>query len=314
MFRDNSVSKDLLKREYGKNLDGVGALHDLSYIERQRLHTVLKIMEDRLTCIIVLMNKGESDQAIKNKFNGKRDDAIEIMVANILRKNGTSSLAMPIFKTKEEILAHYEIGEDILKEAIELLENSTDCFLYKYTYEIGVNGMSKQEILDKFQLDEKQYQNKLLEMQNTLPNLIVSVKNNIEVVNPYEKPFIQNRPISQGEEKISNLRNSSPKKRKHISSLLEDNFRDNFKETIYTEFYFNQVLSYRRSVAPRTFSYLQMAYGQNLDEELYLGPLKKEEIKNIEKEIDTLENLLREKKELNGQYLPNTFLDCWGVW
>ena len=308
LFKVGSISRKLIEREYGKNLDGVGALHNLTYAEQQRLYATLKIIEDRLTCITILENKGESSQAIKNKFSGKNDDAIETMVASILSENKKVSLVTTKFKTKKDILAHYQIEEEILEGAIELLENGDDRRLYKYTYQIGTNGMSKDSIFDMFQLDEKTYQEKLLEIEAILPELINRSKKNKEEMGFYEETLKQNVVIPEEKDKTSKTQNRVHKTQK-ITSILKKSFKDNFQDVAYTDFYLHQISSYRENFAPNATFLLKKAYGSNLDKELDLESLKQTEIRTLEKEISTYNKILRERKCMNGCYLPNTFLE-----
>ncbi len=309
LFKVGSISRKLIEREYGKNLDGVGALHNLTYAEQQRLYATLKIIEDRLKCITILENKGESSQTIKKKFSGKSDDIIETMVASILRENKEVSLVTTNFKTKKGILAHYQIEEEILEGAIELLENGDDRRLYKYTYQIGTNGMSKDSIFDMFQLDEKTYQEKLLEIEAILPELINRSKKNKEEMGFYEETLKQNVVIPKEKEKTSKNRSRLHKTNKITSSILEKSFQDNFQDIAYTDFYLHQISSYRENVAPNATFLLKKAYGSNLDKELDLESLKQTEIRTLEKEISTYNKILRERKCMNGCYLPNTFLE-----
>lgn len=45
--------KDLVEREFGPNLDGIGALRNLSFIEKERLNKGLQIAKNTLRIFLV---------------------------------------------------------------------------------------------------------------------------------------------------------------------------------------------------------------------------------------------------------------------
>ena len=180
-----STSRILLEREYGKNLDGIGAERGLSYRNRQRLQGVIGILEERLKCIEILMNRGEDTKKIEKRFIGKSSEQIDKMVKDILVEGKEKPIFL--FQNKNEILRKYNIREDTLNDAIEQLENGEDRILYKYTYKIGTTGMSKSELLDFLKLSEQEYRNRLLKIQESLPILLEKAKENEQEFDSYEK-------------------------------------------------------------------------------------------------------------------------------
>lgn len=292
-----STSRVLLEREYGKNLDGIGAARDLSYREQQYLKGVVGILEERLKCIEILMNRGESTKIIEKRFIGKSSEQIDKMVKDILGE-GKEKTIFP-FQNKNEILRKYNIKEDTLNNAIEQLENGEDRILYKYTYKIGTIGMSKSELLDFLKLSEQEYRNRLLQIQESLPALLKKVEENKQEFEQYE-------------EQIVNKAGKQKRKPRNVSKnnfeSLGTYFKDNFLEVPYTDFYFNQVISYRRSVASKAFSLLTILYGNQLEEELDIKDINNKQVSMINNEIAQIKRLLETKKTLNGLYLPETFL------
>lgn len=298
LFSPSSMFRVLLEREYGKNLDGVAAKCDLSYKERQHLQVSVKIFEERLHCIEILSKRGESIQKIQKRFMNKNDEGIEKMVKKILKENKEKAIVP--FQSKSAILKKYHIGEEILSDAIELLENGDDRILYKYTYKIGTNGMSKDELLEFFELNEVEYNHRLLQIEEKLTTLIDEVKDNRRKLKEEERKI--KKPKKKYKQKIMA---STGKKELQVTS----DFKENFSDLVYTEFYLNQVLSYRKNVAPKAFILLTELYGKELDEKLNSLYVNKSKVSIIEREIVTIRELLKSKKILNGYYLTNTFLE-----
>lgn len=293
-----ATSRVLLQREYGENLDGVGAKCDLSYKEHQHLQVSVKIFEERLQCIAILVNRGESIQSIQKRFMAKNDEQIEQMVKKILQENNKKEM-VPL-QTKREILNQYQINSKTLDAAIELLEDGDDRILYKYTYKIGTNGMTKEELLQFFGLNEVEYNHRLLQIEAKLPKLIDEVKEN--KINLKEEDWKMKESQKKYEQKPT-----TSKRKKELQVTID--FKENFSDLAYTDFYFQQVLSYRKSVAPRIFDLLTELYGKELDEKLNNFYVNNTKASMIEKEIETIRELLKSKKLLNGYYLTNTFLE-----
>ena len=292
-----STSRILLEREYGKNLDGIGAERGLSYRNRQRLQGVIGILEERLKCIEILMNRGEDTKKIEKRFIGKSSEQIDKMVKDILVEGKEKPIFL--FQNKNEILRKYNIREDTLNDAIEQLENGEDRILYKYTYKIGTTGMSKSELLDFLKLSEQEYRNRLLKIQESLPILLEKAKENEQEFDSYEK---------QMNHKEKKQRRESRNDSKKNFEFLGTYFKDNFLDVPYTDFYFNQVISYRRSVAPKAFSLLTILYGNQLEEEQNSKDINSSQVFIIKKEIAQIKSILEAKKIVNGLYLPETFL------
>lgn len=269
-----STSRILLEREYGKNLDGIGAERGLSYRNRQRLQGVIGILEERLKCIEILMNRGEDTKKIEKRFIGKSSEQIDKMVKDILVEGKEKPIFL--FQNKNEILRKYNIREDTLNDAIEQLENGEDRILYKYTYKIGTTGMSKSELLDFLKLSEQEYRNRLLKIQESLPILLEKAKENEQEFDSYEK---------QMNHKEKKQRRESRNDSKKNFEFLGTYFKDNFLDVPYTDFYFNQVISYRRSVAPKAFSLLTILYGNQLEEEQNSKDINSSQVFIIKKEI-----------------------------
>lgn len=298
LLKPYSIFRNLLEREYGKNLDGVGAVCDLSYKDQIRLQSIVKIFEERLQCIEILVNRGESTQSIQSRFMHKSEDQIAQMVKNVLKEDRKETTL--VFQTRNAILKEYHLDRKTLEAAVELLEDGDDRILYKYTYKIGNNGMTKGELLQLLALNEIEYNKRLLQIQEKLPILIAQVKEN-------EKKLKEdNRKMKKQEKKQKENKNIS-KRKKELQ--VATSFKENFSDCVYTDFYFNQVISYRKAVAPHKFMLLTEIYGKELDGKKSITYASNSKASIIEKEIETIRGLLQSKKFLNAHFLPETFLE-----
>lgn len=176
-----------------------------------------------------MVNKGERFEDVKKMIEQSSVQLTPIGVSTLKNPSSVKSRYMSLLKTKSEILNKYNIREEhLLEEAVELVKNTNHRIIYKYNYGIGIKRILKEKILDLLDIDEIEYKQALLEVQQELPTLIEEALKNRKVLAEYN----QIRSASQPIKKKTNSRKSKEKV-KPVEKI--DNFKAGVVENLNKE-------------------------------------------------------------------------------
>ncbi len=199
---DKEISfKDLVEREFGSALDGVGAIRNLTFTEKETLNKGLRIVKERLARISSLVRQGEKWEDIKKMLEQQT-------MVSMSARSSTSQPPKntPLLKTKSDILKHFNVEELLLEEAVELVQNTNHRLCYKYAYGIGTKRLLKEKILDTLEIDAIEYKTILLQVQLDLSNLIKEALKNRKELGEYKQIYRQKEQLlhrEQQKEKIA---------------------------------------------------------------------------------------------------------------
>ena len=325
--------KNLVERDFGPNLDGVGALHDLSFIEKEKLNQGLQMVKEYLIRISRLVKQGENFEDIKKTLEQNSVQLTPIGVSTLKNHTPVVPKFIPLLKIKKEILDKYNIKEEhLLEEAVELIQNNTHRLIYKYTYGIGIKRLLKEKILDLLDIDEMEYKQALLQVQQELSSLIEEALKNREALTEYnqirsesKQPVKKKASSRKGKESVKpvekidnskgqvveneeshaveNNQEETSEKKERGDCVKKDNFLDYFtsidtsdleKEKIYhTISYFIENYVQKND---KGYQVAQSLYGKTLMEKISVSNMSMEERNNFFYFISTVKNYVKTGK------------------
>lgn len=265
---------------FGPNFDKKIIITEISYFQRQELNNKLNWFESKLKLTKKLISKGKKLAEVKEILT-KQSDTI------IIKMMSDEQESIQTFRNKQEIIDYYKISKKELDDSIVFLDNKEAIMAFKYAFGIGVQLLSKKEIMNKMNISDIKY-NELIDY--VFKNLEQAIKEYRDYINS----FNSEKNKKKKEQKIEPIN----KQKKTFYDGLLDNVSEEQKENIKNMIR-NNIHQSKSDVAKNIIA----LYGEDLETLNEDIILTKKELQNIrtykyliKKKIETGKLKIKEKK------------------
>ena len=236
----------------------------LTYYQNIEIQNKLKWFEKKLQLTKKLMLRGKTLANVKEILLKQSDTKLIEMMAEEDEKSKTH-----VFACKKDLLNYYNISKKELDDALGFLENKDAITIFKYTYGIGVQSITKSEIITKYQLTDSKY-NEFIEY--VYENLEKAIREYREYMNSFKL----HKSESERKETINKKQEKNENKKSFFRGLFEEGLSED-QEQKYKEIIIANVHASNSEVAKNIIA----LYGENLESYNENIELNKNEIQNI---------------------------------
>ena len=236
----------------------------LTYYQNIEIQNKLKWFEKKLQLTKKLMLRGKTLANVKELLLKQSDTKLIEMMAEEDEESKTH-----VFASKKDLLNYYNISKKELDDALGFLENKDAITIFKYTYGIGVQSLTKSEIITKYQLTDSKY-NEFIEY--VYENLEKAIREYREYMNSFKL----HKSESERKETINKKQEKNENKKSFFRGLFEEGLSEE-QEQKYKEIIIANVHASNSEVAKNIIA----LYGENLESYNENIELNKNEIQNI---------------------------------
>ena len=264
---------------FGPNFDKKLKTTDISYFQKLELNNKLNWFESKLKLTRKLISKGKTLAEVKDILIKQSD-------SNIINLMSEEKDNVQTFKNKKEILDYFNINKKELDDSIGFLENKEAMMVFKYAFGIGVQPLTKKEIMEKMNITDSKY-NELIDY------VFKNIEQAIKEYREYIKSFKESKEKKEPKEKKIKEEPKKDNKKSFFDNLLDDVPEDQ-KET-YKDIIKKNIFNNNSIVAKNILA----LYGEDLESYNEDILLTKKELQNIR----TYKHTIR-KKIIDGKLLP----------
>lgn len=264
---------------FGPNFDKKLKTTDISYFQKLELNNKLNWFESKLKLTRKLISKGKTLAEVKDILIKQSD-------SNIINLMSEEKDNVQTFKNKKEILDYFNINKKELDDSIGFLENKEAMTVFKYAFGIGVQPLTKKEIMEKMNITDSKY-NELIDY------VYKNIEQAIKEYREYIKSFKESKEKKEPKEKKIKEEPKKDNKKSFFDNLL-DNVPEDQKET-YKDIIKTNIFNSNSIVAKNILA----LYGEDLESYNEDILLTKKELQNIR----TYKHTIR-KKIIDGKLLP----------